>query len=440
MRRAEYNDLALKKLPIRKLFAGLAIGLSFVVFVIGGLSLPWHASRPALPPVVLSASRGSGPLRAGVAAVNIDLPAGVPIGGFARRDWTSQGLRDPVSARAVYLDEPGCRVAVASAEILLVTEPLERRVEALVADLGLDAVLVTATHTHAGPGGYSDDFAFERVALGPYDARVLDLLADRIATAIRQAVGAAAPARLSVARGLATELVRARSGGQAAGRLLSLRLATPEGAPLAELLVFAAHPTTLGKANHRISGDWPGRFAAAPGRGVRLVLQGALGDQSARVPPGDDGSGPERYAAALRGVDDALPEGPPLTDVNLAAATAATTLPAPAPGAVPAWLRRAASTLAWSRLPASARVTALRLGPVLLVAVPAEPTAEVGERWRRAAGDDAEIASLFDGYAGYVETPERTRSGVGETVRTYYGPDLAPRLEDAIVAAVRATR
>jgi hypothetical protein len=85
-------------------------------------------------------------------------------------------------------------------------------------------------------------------------------------------------------------------------------------------------------------------------------------------------------------------------------------------------------------------VTALRLGPVLLVAVPAEPTAEVGEGWRRAAGDDAEIVSLFDGYAGYVETPERTRTGVGETVRTYYGPDLAPRLEDAIVAAVRATR
>src|SRR5512133_624548 len=141
MRRAEYNDLALKKLPIRKLFVGLTIGLSFVTFLIGALSLPWHASRPALPPVVLSASRGSGPLRAGAAVANIDLPAGVPIGGFARRDWTSAGAREPVSARAVFLEAPGCRVAVASAEILLVPEPLVRRVQALVADLKLDAVL-----------------------------------------------------------------------------------------------------------------------------------------------------------------------------------------------------------------------------------------------------------------------------------------------------------
>ncbi|MGB8932243.1 MAG: neutral/alkaline non-lysosomal ceramidase N-terminal domain-containing protein, partial [Anaeromyxobacteraceae bacterium] len=188
----------MKKLPIRKLFAGLAIALSCGALAIGALSLPWHHGRPALPPVVLSASHGSGPLRAGAAAVNIDLPAGVPIGGFARLDFTAIGIRDPVSARAVYLEVPGCRVAVASAEILLVTEPLARRVGALVADLKLDAVLVAATHTHAGPGGYRDDLVWERTALGPFDPRVPDLLADRIAAAIRLAVSTAAPARVSV--------------------------------------------------------------------------------------------------------------------------------------------------------------------------------------------------------------------------------------------------
>jgi hypothetical protein len=370
--------------------------------------------------------------------VNVDLPPGVPIGGFARLSFSAEGTRDPVGARAVYLEVPGCRVVVASAEILVVTEPLARRVEALVADLKLDALLVGATHTHAGPGGYWDDPVAERAALGPYDARVFELLADRLAAAIRGAAASAGPARLSSAQGAALELVRARSGGQVGGRVLSLRVAALAGEPIAELLVFAAHPTTLGKANRKFSGDWPGRLSAMPGRGVRLVLQGAIGDQSARVPPGDAATRPERYAEAVKAVDDALPDGAGAAEIVIAAATASTTLPEPSPGAVPGWLRRAASTLAWNRIPASARVTALRLGPVLLVAVPAEPTAEVGERWRAVAGEGAEIVSLFDGYAGYVDTPERTRSGAGEAVRTQYGPELAPRLEAAVAAATRA--
>src|SRR5512140_834867 len=153
MRRAEYNDLALKKLPMRRLFFGLAIFAGTVALAIGGLSLPWHGSRPPEPPTVAGSARGEGSVRAGGASVSIDLPPGVPIGGYARLDWRSEGQRDAVGARALFLEVPGCRVAVVSADILLVSEPLARRVEALVSDLRLDAVLVGATHTHAGPGG-----------------------------------------------------------------------------------------------------------------------------------------------------------------------------------------------------------------------------------------------------------------------------------------------
>lgn len=428
----------MEKLPAKKLLRALAITAAGLALAVGGLSLPWHGDRPAEPARLDSVVRGSGPLRAGAAVVTIDLPARVPVGGFARLRWSSEGVRDPVSARALYLEVPGARVAVVSAEVLLVTEPLVRRVEALVADLRLDALVVGATHTHAGPGGYFDNVAFERAALGPFDAAVLERIAATIAESVRRAVNSAAPARLSVARGSAEPLVRARSGGRVDGRVLSLRTSAHGGEPIAEILVFAAHPTTLGKENRLLSGDWPGRFTAAPGRGVRLFLQGAIGDQSARVPPGDGASRPERFAEAVRLADDALVESAPIDAPLLSAAVAEVTLPPPAPGAVPAWLRRAASTLAWGRLPAKARVTGLRVGPVLLVAVPAEPTGELGARWRAAAGEGAEIASLSGGYVGYVDDAERTRRGEGEAVRTYYGPDLAQRLEAGIAAVARA--
>ncbi len=439
MRRAEYNDPALKKLPIRKLVVGVAIAVAGLAIAIGALSLPWHGSRPAGPPRLAPTSRGSGPLRAGAAAVSIDLPPGAPIGGYARLSWRSEGIRDPVGARAVYLEVPGCRAAVVSADVLLVSEALVQRIEALVSDLGLDALLVGATHTHAGPGGFRDDVAFERGALGPYDARIFELLARRMAEAVRLAAGAAAPARLTIARGTAEQLVKARSGGRVDGRMASVRLVAEDGEAIGELLVFAAHPTILGKANRLLSAEWPGRVAAQPGRGVRVFVQGALGDQSVRVQRVDEASAPERYAAAVIERDDALPALPEATATVLATAAASVDLPAVSPGAVPSLLRRAASSLGWSHVPATARVTALRIGPLLLVAVPAEPTAEVGAGWRAAAGDDAEIVSLVGGYAGYVDTPERTALGVGESVRTYYGPDLAPRLEAAIRAAAGAT-
>jgi neutral ceramidase len=172
---------------------------------------------------------------------------------------------------------------------------------------------------------------------------------------------------------------------------------------------------------------------------VRVVLQGAVGDQSVRGATGDGDAALDGYAAGVVATDDALPALPPIDGTALSTATASVALPEPAPRAVPGWLRRAASTVAWSLLPANARVTAVRIGPALLLAVPAEPTAEVAAEWRRAAGDGAEVVSLVGGYAGYVETPERTVTGAGEAVRSYYGPELAPRLEAAIAAAARAT-
>jgi hypothetical protein len=438
MRRAEYNDLALKKLPARRLVSWLAAAVLAPLLAIGALSLPWHGERQALAPVVLSSARGSGPLRAGAATASIDLPAGSPIGGFARLAWRSEGIRDPVGASALVLEAGGIRVAIVATEVLLITEPLRRRVEQLLSGLELDAVLVGATHTHAGPGGYWDDVAAERSALGPYDAAALERIAGSVAGAVRRAAGSTRPALLSAARGSAKSLVRARSGGEIDGRLLSLRVSTTGGEPLAELLVFAAHPTTLGKVNRRISGDWPGRLMAAPGAGVRLMLQGAVGDQSAQVPPGDAATRPERYAEAVLAADAALGATSREPAPLLAVATVSVTLPALEPGAVPRLLRRAAATLAWNRMPSTARITALRVGPELLVAVPCEPTAQIGERWRAESGANSEILSLVDGWIGYVDDAARVRRGEGETVRTYYGPELAERLGQGVAAAARA--
>ena len=50
------------------------------------------------------------------------------------------------------------------------------------------------------------------------------------------------------------------------------------------------------------------------------------------------------------------------------------------------------------------------------------------------------MVSLAGDYLGYVETPQRTRAGLGEAKRSYFGPSLAYRLGDALVLAAEATR
>jgi hypothetical protein len=89
-------------------------------------------------------------------------------------------------------------------------------------------------------------------------------------------------------------------------------------------------------------------------------------------------------------------------------------------------------------MPPSARVQALRIGPALLLAVPAEPVGRVAAEWRSSLPEGAAIVSLAGGYVGYVESPERMAAASGETIRTYYGPELASRLGGALRTAAEA--
>jgi hypothetical protein len=391
--------------------------------------------RPAAPPRVTTVARCTGSLAAGAAESRFQLPDDVPIAGFARWSYESAPPRGPVGARALVLTSPGCAVALASAEILLVPEALEADVLARVSDLGLNGVVLAATHTHAGPGGYWQHVLGERIATGPYDDRFHEAIVAGVASAIRRAAGAIAPARVAIGRGSADDLARSRSGGVKDAPLTVLRVERHDGSPIAEVTIFAAHATLLGKGNRSISGDWPGRFAARTDHGVRLLLPGAIGDQSADGPSTET---PDAFAGAVSDRVERLTYGPPDPEPQLAFAEAHAVLPRPELGAAPAPLRRAAANLAYDLLPRVGRVQAVRIGEALLVAVPAEPVAAVARDWREALPAGATIVSLAGGYLGYVEAPERMARGAGETDRTYYGPDLARRLGAAVQAVAAA--
>ncbi len=431
----------MKRNPAGHALDALGLALAAAVLLLAALSLPWRAVPPDEPARVTSTARGKGLLVAGFAARTLRLGPAPLIAGFPRWSYDADGVLDPVTARALVLGEPGVRVALVSVELLVIPEALERAVQAALADLKLDALLLTATHTHAGPGGYWDSLPGEWFATGRYDQATFDRLVVDIGAVVRAATAALGPATLSTQVSHVDGLVQNRNGGRVGGRLLVARLTRPGGAPVAELLRFTAHPTFLGKANARISGDWPGKLLAAGVRGPRIFFQGAIGDQSVMVPPGAVKLGESELAAYARLLDDTinvLSTGPADASPRLSVAVARVNLPRLSPGALPHLLWPAARTLLGGSMPTTAQVTAVRLGSLLLVGTPSEPTEAEAIQWRLMAGPGAITLSLASGYIGYVETREAFETGAGEARRSYYGAELGGKLAQAIAAAAQA--
>ncbi|HVO19408.1 MAG TPA: neutral/alkaline non-lysosomal ceramidase N-terminal domain-containing protein [Anaeromyxobacter sp.] len=427
------------KLPAKNLILFVVLVAGLLACALAILSLPWVKQHGVGAPRVEVIARGSGPLSAGVGVAPIDVPLGAPIAGFPHLSYRSDGA-DPVTARALVLGSGTCRVAVVSAEILLVPDSLRAAVLARLRGVPLSGLVLGATHTHASPGGYYENLAAERLGLGPYEPRMRDLVANAMAEAVRRALANEGPAQLSVGWGRDPDLVRGRDGARPDGRITALRVERPGGQPLAELIVFASHATTLGIRNRRISGDWPAHLYARSRRGVRLLLQGAVGDQSPWLPQGAGPVTADDYAAAVDGAVDALRFSSPDPAPALAYADANVPLPLPAPPVVPLPVRHAATNLAAGLLPTEACVSALRIGPVLLLGAPGEVMGHLAARWRELGGPESVVVSLVDGYLGYLDGDGDGSGPSAHPERTYYGPALAPALERGLSLVVGATR
>ncbi|HWF42746.1 MAG TPA: neutral/alkaline non-lysosomal ceramidase N-terminal domain-containing protein, partial [Acidothermaceae bacterium] len=98
-------------------------------------------------------------LLAGVAVSDITPPRGSMLAGFAARSVPSEGIHDPLFARAVALDDGRQGSIVIAADLVALTvgqcDGVRRRVREHTG-LGVESVLVSVTHTHAGPH-VSDD-------------------------------------------------------------------------------------------------------------------------------------------------------------------------------------------------------------------------------------------------------------------------------------------
>lgn len=245
-------------------------------------------------------------LLVGAAEVDITPPVGTPmVGALVPRP--SQGIDDPLLAKAVVIESAGNRIACVALD--LATLPRRHgdaavRLASRRTGIPEDRIVWTATHTHTGP------IAEPEVYLGQTtdaDLAWIGRLPAQFADAVEAAARALRPARLSRMRGYcegvaASRRIRYKDGTErnawmlprGSGGVQSIgyaSIADPEvnllcfdddsGRPIAIVWSFACH--TNANFGPRFSADYPAVTAArlreryGPGV-VSLFLPGACGD------------------------------------------------------------------------------------------------------------------------------------------------------------------
>jgi neutral ceramidase len=228
-------------------------------------------------------------LKAGAATVDITPPIGVDLCGYGARTGPSEGIHDPLRARALYLNCGGQALIVTSDLIGLDYASVAAIRESITEATGLsaDQIMVSCSHTHSGPATPC------LPTLGRVDPDYMALLLRKLASVGQMAVEQAAPAwaghnREPVSVGFnRREKPWPKMGecaaekGTVAAAVDTLTVNSADG-PLARLFVHAAHAVTLGSDNLLISADWPGyaqRFLESlePGA-IAMFGQGCCGN------------------------------------------------------------------------------------------------------------------------------------------------------------------
>lgn len=418
-------------------------------------------------------------LRAGAARVEITPPVGQDLTGFLARENPSIGVRDPLYARVLVLDDGDRQIALVSCDLLgfdrkLVLEIRDR--VTLRTGIAGPRVMIACTHTHGGPA------TIHLVDCGEINETYVESLLPRIVDAVAQAQARLQPATLAVGNAMSsTGVHNRRSPGDVIDPEVGLlRVDGIDGDPIAVVVNYTCHPTTLHHPNRHITADYPGLVSSRieeATSAVALFLMGAIGDVGP-VTRGEESLATVGNAvadASLAALPDLAPNDVPRletagemlllpllplptrdewltlrTQYEAAALAAERANPATAkvPWAMLHWTERMFEEMQDHLLTptVNAEVQVLQIGDLVVVGVPGEYFVELGlqikEGIQQAGAHQVMIAGFANGNVGYIPARRAYPKGGYEVADAYkyygYPAAIAPEGGEQIVTcAVR---
>lgn len=422
-------------------------------------------------------SHGSADFLAGVACVEFTPPPGGMMSGFVARTEPAIGAHDPLSARAIVVND----TAIVSADVLgLDAETCAAiRSRCVLPDAN---VIVAAVHTHGGPHALPGRF------MHGFDEATLKHVSNACVRAVDDAFAARQPARIrkGVGQDPGVAQNRRHAGGITDTTLPVVEIADRNNRVLATLVSYACHPVVLGADNRLWTADYPHfvRDEVEQKRGgMTLFLTGCCGDvnngHSAQASlslvadPERTYKAAERIGRAVAGSALSSVLEPVLGPTTVASETVSLYFERlerePLATLAGQWRHeaktaepvKAALLGVWSdwadreagRDPCDirrdSRVTAMRWGEVEIVALPGEIFVETARAIRTRIGNPhALVVGFAEDNPGYIPPASEYPHGgyeVAEAHRYYAMPATfakgsAERLADAAVACISRLR
>lgn len=234
------------------------------------------------------------PLFAGATSIDITPTKSLHLFGYPHVERYSTGVHDPLLASACYLRGDGGETVFVATDIIFISKRLAASARGRIAKAtGVPAenILISATHTHSGPGTvrYASNTADPTVP--EPDEDYLGQLEDGIVEAACRAVEQNAPAEigLALANGSCVGCNRRDPAGPSHPDVPVLMVrAQDTKAYIAAMMICSMHPTVLHEDSTLISGDFPGltrQYLQQHVLGESCVVlhhSGASGNQSPR--------------------------------------------------------------------------------------------------------------------------------------------------------------
>ena len=209
-------------------------------------------------------AEGEDSLRAGIVKVDITPDKPVKMSGYSGRKGLSTGVHDPLYARVVVFESGTRRLVLVSTDLIGFYQTYEPIRDAICDrfDLKPCEIFLSGTHTHSGPTPTLSEDGH------PNNLEYTQSLKAKLLEAIGQAIEKTSPVEMGAGRGYSpvgsNRRERQPDGSVRLGRnpygptdkeVAVMKLAKPDGTPIAALFDYATHATSLGPRNLKISSD-----------------------------------------------------------------------------------------------------------------------------------------------------------------------------------------
>ena len=362
---------------------------------------------------------------------------------FDRHKQAATSIHDSLYAKAVVIeDKMGNLFALVSTDICYVHSEVHDKVVSLLSEHGFNEhnIMLVGTHTHSGPCGYDRRF-FSNNLFGKYNPRIFEMITAGISSAIIKAAKSRESAQISYATAKIKGLNRSRrdpafdvgTGGGPSDisfkpdkyftdtSMSVIKFKTMDGAPIGLIYNFAAHPTVMSPDNLSISADWPGvaseRLEKEMGQStVAMFINGSLGDAA----PNPDWSTVNqewkemtRYGQKIADAVINLQKNlQPMTSMDIKARKVRRNFDRLALKLFNGWrFPKGMSKIAYAR--PDQPLQAARIGNIVFMAVPGEPTTAAGNKLKELCEKDhlCLVTAPANGYLGYFVVKEEWDEG-----------------------------